>query len=264
MSDQLTVTVDASLFSLALRKYAKALKKDHSEALKEAARNFTRRIIAITPPSQGKSGSGARKLGEGAVESDIGRIIRGAPKDFVQFFEKVNGGPYAPAAPQNKGAAALGLIYSQSLRRPDLAPFHEDKRNKSNGRVFRRSNPGQGIHNPGGRRSGIGLTDRASLQWFKKDTAKKVGKLASGWNAAAEGLGYKAPAWIRRHGSSRGDVLLQLEGDDMHVTISNQVKFAGSVKGLQRRVQSALDMQARAMERRVSYVQRKAQASAGL
>ena len=73
----------------------------------------------------------------------------------------------------------------------------------------------------------------------------------SGWNPAAEKLGYSPPAWIARHGSARGQCELSIEGDHMRIAFVNDVKFTSQVQGLPARVQTAVDWQTRDMLRRV-------------
>jgi hypothetical protein len=45
--------------------------------------------------------------------------------------------------------------------------------------------------------------DASALRALKRDLLKCVGELAAGWNAGAQKLGVKLPAWFARHGSKR-------------------------------------------------------------
>ncbi|MEA3213561.1 MAG: hypothetical protein QOE70_6618 [Chthoniobacter sp.] len=45
--------------------------------------------------------------------------------------------------------------------------------------------------------------DTSALRALKRDLLKRVGELAAGWNAGAQKLGVKLPAWVARHGSKR-------------------------------------------------------------
>jgi hypothetical protein len=44
--------------------------------------------------------------------------------------------------------------------------------------------------------------DASALRALKRDLLKRVGELAAGWNAGAQKLGVKLPAWVARHGST--------------------------------------------------------------
>ncbi len=43
--------------------------------------------------------------------------------------------------------------------------------------------------------------DAGALRTLKRDLLNRVGELAAGWNAGAQKLGVKLPAWVARHGS---------------------------------------------------------------
>lgn len=218
---------DTSAFSRALAAMRKTSKRDFQTLLREQARGVVRQIIAFTPPAQGKANSEARKLGEKAVAASLARILKTGSPDFIEFFERLDAG--------RRGA--LGYDYSRVLQKGDLASFHQRLRDQD-GRTER-----------GGEAA---LVDKRAYQWFRKQTQARVGKLASGWNKAAERLGYSPPAWIRRHGTGRGDCDIQLSGEQMRIVISNEVKFAGNVKDIERSVKKGLANQTRSMERRVA------------
>ena len=103
----------------------------------------------------------------------------------------------------------------------------------------------------------------AEYNALKKTLLARVGWLASGWNAAAQKLGVRLPAWITRHGTGAGIILVTSDGRRFRIEISNTVKFVGSVKDLDRRIQKAVDYQANAMQRQADYLLRKAVKKAG-
>jgi len=88
-----------------------------------------------------------------------------------------------------------------------------------------------------------------------------VGFLASGWKAAARKLNVPLPAWIDRH-SAPGSQDVRSTATEISVTATNQVEGAPRLD-MERRVQSALDSQAAAMERRVKHAAREAARRAG-
>ena len=103
----------------------------------------------------------------------------------------------------------------------------------------------------------------AGLAAFIKKELENVGILASGWNAAAKKLGAKVPDWVARHGTGRGQVRLRFSVTECRITITNAVKFAGSVKGLVSRVQRALDKRTGAMNRQLDHHQKQSARDAG-
>jgi hypothetical protein len=98
---------------------------------------------------------------------------------------------------------------------------------------------------------------------LKKTLLLRVGWLASGWNAAAQKLGVKLPTWISRHGTSAGVILVTSDGRRFRIEISNAVKYVGSVKDLDRRIQKAVTYQANAMQRQADFLLHKAVKKAG-
>ena len=98
---------------------------------------------------------------------------------------------------------------------------------------------------------------------LKKKLLSRVGWLASGWNAAAQKLGVKLPAWITRHGTGAGIILVTSDTRRFRIEISNAVKFVGSVKDLDRRIQKSVDYQANAMQRQADFLLKKAVKKAG-
>ena len=103
----------------------------------------------------------------------------------------------------------------------------------------------------------------AEYNALRKTLLARVGWLASGWNAAAQKLGVRLPAWITRHGTGAGIILVTSDGRRFRIEISNAVKFVGSVKDLDRRIQKAVDYQANAMQRQADFLLKKAVKKAG-
>jgi hypothetical protein len=103
----------------------------------------------------------------------------------------------------------------------------------------------------------------AEYNALRKTLLARVGWLASGWNAAAQKLGVKLPAWITRHGTGAGVILVTNDGRRFRIEISNAVKFVGNVKDLDRRIQKAITYQANAMQRQADFLLKKAIKKAG-
>lgn len=76
---------------------------------------------------------------------------------------------------------------------------------------------------------------------------KNIGKLAAGWAAAAEKLNVKLPAWIKRHGTSRGAVQIRLGSMSYSVIIRNDVPYGDALQ-----LQAIADRTAKARERKLA------------
>ena len=70
------IKADIAGFERAIKRLADLQQKSGAAALKTAAKGFVRTTMDWTPPgSPGRSGSAARKLGEGAVKADVAKLF---------------------------------------------------------------------------------------------------------------------------------------------------------------------------------------------
>jgi hypothetical protein len=255
--------IDTGRINRALFLFAYHSKKSGLDVLLDQSKGSVRRAIALTPPSRGKADSAARKLGEDALHDDLKQIFDPIdPAEWKAFFDAEGGLKIVPTSRANgRGAAVTDLTLF--LKRNDMEAFHESLRSKSTGRV-RHVNRDNLIGRKRSDISQIAFVTKSDFAWFERENRKKVGKLASGWNAAAQKLGYNPPAWIRRHGTSRGQFDLVITPDRFSVTATNDVRFSNQVKGLERQIQTALNQQAEAMEKRLAFFLEKQAARAGI
>lgn len=166
-------------------------------------------------------------------------ILRSQGRLFVRDMIRIT----PPFSGYDKGGKALGEAtvrrdVARALRNDsrggDAASLHAAARNRR-GVVPRRTQQ-KGARN---------------VPAYLKLQLAKVGKLASGWNAAAVELGAAVPAWIARHGTKRGQFQLITQGPTLRLRITNSVRFVGDVAGLQRRVQWSLNNRAIQMDKQV-------------
>ena len=228
MASAIEITVDTSRFDHALKQLHQASGRDARESLERAARGFVRRVVAITPPGGGgRTGTAARKAGEGAIRKDLGRI-------------------FAPVV--LKGRRKITQVFGTPLKRPVFVPTKErwpDVEAIYAGRLARK---GGRKHLTRGQKQAF-YVDKRKLSALQKMLIARVGFLAAGWNAAAESLGVKLPAWVSRHGTGHGSYLALLDTSHISITIVNAVGYALNVDGIEGRIQSALNLQANAMIR---------------
>lgn len=215
MGDELNISVDLSRFRLAANELRRATGRTGPDILQEGARGFVRRIIDITPPgSAGTSGTAALSAGRAFIDRDLARIF--TPVKFAHKRPEAN---------------------------PDVESIHR--------RLFAGKKPGRPI--PLDRGRGGYYVDGLKLARLRELLYSRVGYLASGWMAAADRLGVRAPAWISRFGS-RGSIEVEITPDGGGITITNFADPDGPVDELERRVPYALEYQANAMQRKAQYL----------
>lgn len=129
------------------------------------------------------------------------------------------------------------------VQRRDIAAIHASRRRQ--GRVSSTISPRI-------------LVPMDSLRSYIQAKQERVGHLASGWNTAAAKLGHKPPAWIWRN-DGPGGIEIAVTDKDIRIRATNRVTYASEISMLERRIQTALNIQRHKMERRlVHYLKRAA------
>ncbi len=105
--------------------------------------------------------------------------------------------------------------------------------------------------------------DASALRALKRDLLKRVGELAAGWNAGAQKLVVKLPAWVARHGSKRSAATVINTFRVFRIILTNAVKYVTNVESFDRRIQSAINIQGKKMRRRAVYLLTRALSRAG-
>ena len=98
---------------------------------------------------------------------------------------------------------------------------------------------------------------------LKRELLKRVGELAAGWNAGAQKLGVKLPAWIARHGSGRSSAAVINTFRVFRIILTNALKYVTKVDAYDRRIQSAINIQGKKMQRRAEFLLTRALRAAG-
>ena len=195
---------------------------------------------------------------EPLVKKSRKELVEQAAKGFVKTVTEVtppaSKGTTGSAAKKQGEAAITGdlarvMLPVRSRRNAQLqdpVEIYKRLRDKNTGRI----NP-RNLQKP----YPVSSTQYAAL---RKTLLARVGWLAAGWNAAARKLGVKLPAWIARHGTGYGIILVSNDGRRFRIEISNAVKFVGNVKDLDGRIQKAITYQANAMQRQADFLLHKA------
>jgi hypothetical protein len=176
-----------------LERFAFAANKTFAATLLQAGRGAVRYAIEITPPASASgvtsgldSPGQARLRGQQSIRRDLNHAF--APVRLKgKRKERISG-------------AQLVQIHHRLLsqKRPG-APMKRDR--------------GQPYY-----------VDARKLRTLERKLISHVGRLASGWVAAAQALNVRGvPSWVARHGSMRGSVDVQLEGTALYVSAVNQL-----------------------------------------
>jgi hypothetical protein len=89
---------------------------------------------------------------------------------------------------------------------------------------------------------------KALIAELIKAKKARVGYLASAWATAAQSVGkIRVPAWVSRHAAPGSTDITVKDGE------TNAVEWAAKVNGLRARVNAALRVQTRSMEKRLLY-----------
>lgn len=260
------IKIDMREFERAMNRFGSESKKSAAVLLRQQAKLFVRDVVSITPPahttkaSEIISGASALKVGKNKLVGDIMRIVQ--PMSQAQL-DNTNDESYASF--NHEGAGRIGEILHKRLRSiAEIEKWHQSRRNKRGvvPKINKRATTG--LRKRDMRGLDVGYTTPGLLTAYVKAQVAKIGILASGWNAAANRLGLSLPAWITRHGSSRGDCEIITTSRSLKIIVTNAVRFVGDVKGVDRRVQWALNNRARQMDKQMdNFAIKKATRAAG-
>lgn len=220
--------------ALPLERYAHVTGRTFPETLHRAARGVVRRGMGIMPPANDTRGAG------GALTAgDRTRGYRAISRDLNTLF--------APVRLKNKRveripASLMIRLHAEALKR------------KRPGAPMRRITV-QPLY-----------VDARKMATLENKLRSHVGRLASGFMAAAQAVRVSVPGWVSRHGTARGSVEMSLTGAELYF---EAVNYAPNVPSwirteAQRRVNYALRYQAAAMNRELQHLLLKDARTAGL
>jgi hypothetical protein len=110
---------------------------------------------------------------------------------------------------------------------------------------------GVGVIFPRGR---SGSCTHGRLRSLRNELLKRVGEIAAGWNAGAGKVGAKLPAWVTRHGPYRSAIAVVNSFRRFRITMINAVKYVTNVADYDRRIQSAITIQANKKRRQAEFL----------
>lgn len=202
-------------FKLNKAKFTRAVKmlaalpksKEARKVMTMATGQVVRKVVSITPPSKGETNKESQTRGEATILGDISKL----------------------AVPTVVDGATKKQMREVLIGMDQLLAVYKASRKNSSGRV-----------NPRSRKEKLHVS-QSDFNKLLRMQQKLVGHLAAGWNAAAEQLGIRLPAWIRRHGTRYGAIKITATATGIRVYLANKVGFVDNIPDLRRRLQWALD-----------------------
>ena len=207
------IKIDTKPFEQALHRYMEGSRREIGVVIKQQLRSFSRYMVDLTPPARG----GTRGT---AAKKSGEKAVEG---DIRNSFEPVH---------PNRA----DITYAE------MPQVVKSLRQGGKKRIRHRV--------PNARKA-----SRGDITKLVKARKKKVGMLGAAWIKAGQKFGkVGAPAWITRHMSrTSGFGRFRQALNKVFAEVTNAVSFAGSIHGLKRRAQYALNAQARKMNRQVDH-----------
>jgi len=210
-------------------------------------RPIQRGIKALAPQMK----KSRRELAEEAARGFVKEVVAITPP-----ASKGKRGSGAKKAGEGAIIADLARVMVAAARRKgvtlgDPAEIHKRLRDSHTGRI-----------NPRNLKSPYPV-DASALRALKRQLLARVGELAAGWNAGAQKLGVKLPAWVARHGSKRSSAAVINTFRVFRIILTNAVKYVANVESYDRRIQSAINIQGKKMQRRAEFLLTRALRQAG-
>lgn len=275
------ITIDTARFNDAVARTLAYSGKSMEEELRSQARGVMREILAITPPRAARGAFSSAGSAEKGARAKLARDLVGGPSTgrrgtrragvFVVVRDDLIDGAIETQTYDSENVRLWtrrdGTVYGTQRRffRPDAGVEEmraHHKRYFHNGKMSTAGTYERGI----GRWKWIDqmIVRASTFERYLRVIEPRIGWYAGGWGPGARALGVPVPAYARRNSSAPGAIDIRIGANRMQITISNRVDWPRLDRDVQRRVQWAVDQQARKMERRLPYLIRAAARVSGL
>lgn len=211
--------VELGHFQRAARDWARRTGKTQAEVLRTSAKMTISNprqgsgLLQITPPcSKGRTGLDGKRAGEAAIARDLGRVFRG-----------------------------VRIMNRRAEQWPDVEGIHR--------RLFADKRPGSPLRSDRGRQGYY--VDEKKLRLLGRQLRPRVGHLAAGWVPSARALGAAVPAWIGRHGGSRGTIRMSFSAPRYSIEMTCFAPPNSPWQELERRVPYAIRYATNNLERQM-------------
>jgi hypothetical protein len=280
IAPKVTVKVDTLQCENELVRLAAVTGEDIGDILRQEGRLAADLLMSYTPPFKkyGKK-AGAKKAGDTRIKIEVGALFLAGSefkgKGENSIIEKIG------KASKAGDTSALAVLLPKAgfdipagrIHPPSLNTAHQNSRMRT-GRV-------EGKRKRGGKpptgyyvRNKYLARTRLEINRQKKRAQAAVGKAKSGWTAGLLHFGGKAPAYVSRHGLSRGGFSDNSKDKrNPYIILTNRVKFMPWLdtelnitrnaankrkKALESRIEKALRNRARETQTRANRPRRKA------
>ena len=223
-------------------------------------------LVQLTPPFKGGGGNEAKARGLQAILRDIrgGRDASVSGARHAGVFLVLADAIVSKAVRNTNGvrlwATKTGEIYGaeEHFFKPHASVAEMEAHHR---RYFKNGRMSQA----GGRTRDVGrwrfidkmIVSQRAYKRYVVYLSKKIGKLASGFNAAAQALGASGvPQWVKRHGAKYSAIRVQSSERAFYIIISSTVPFGASETS--RRMAYALQYRSGALARQMPYILRAA------
>lgn len=242
-------TLDYSKFETAAARLSAVSWGDLQALMRSQAKGFVDEVFKITPPASGGKSTGrtALQMAEKRIDRDLRGVFKPVQIKGVRAITHL----FGDTSP-DVGRRPPYLVRTKELH-PDVEAVYRQRKGRQAGTGRKALSRG---------RRAAYYVDEAKLVALAKKLHGFVGWLAAGFNAAARELKARIPAYASRH-KAPGTIRVEVSDSRIRITITNEVKYAAGVPGLQRRIQAALDKQAGKMERQIPHILKRAAESSG-
>ena len=262
---RVTVKVDTKQCENELVRLAAVTGEDIGDILRQEGRLAADLLMSYTPPFKkyGKKG-GAKKAGDTRIKIEVGALFLAGSefkgKGENSIIEKI--GKASKAGDTSALAMLLpkaGLdIPIERIHPASLNTAHQNSRMR-NGRI-------EGKRKRGGKpptgyyvRNKYLARTRFEINRQKKRAQAAVGKAKSGWSAGLLHFGGKPPAYVSRHGLSRGSFSDNSKDKrNPYIILTNRVKFMPWLDAELNITRNAANKRKRALENRARETQTRA------
>lgn len=202
--------VELKGFENALVRYKLACEKDWQFVIKQQGRLVGEKLIKFTPPKSVSVGKKNVAQDIGKVFADLGNT-KWNDKSLDKMWRAGNFEGVKKALENHPDKDNLPIFKYERIFKQPVRNIHKKAIGKR-GRV------------PKNWQTRYAVAGRGEHKKYVKAFQNHVGTARSGWLAAVQKLGGKAPTWVSRHGTRFGDFIDKNSGDSPYIELINKVR----------------------------------------
>ena len=234
--------IDMEAFESALVRYKVACGKAWEWVLRQQTRLVAEKLMKFTPPKNFGTGKKHVAADIGKVFADLGNA-KWNDKSLDKMWKAGNFEGVKTALSNHPDRAAFPIFRYRRILPYPIKNIHRAAISKS-GRV------------PKGFQTVYAVGGKGTLKKYISEIQKHVGIAKSGWLAAVQKLGGKAPNFVSRHGTRFGKLVDRNSGDNPHFDIINSVSTFPRGNLPYRIMNRAVNSQRIAMEKNIERILR--------